>query len=131
MAAQSSLRHRTALSIFWTVVRFGSDQFFNFIIFAVMSRYLTPAQFGVFVVSLVVSEVGRILASAGLVSSLYRAREVTPTLADTVFWANLGLATLMALLGLVFANPIARLLGSVEAAPIIATISFVIPISAL
>lgn len=130
MTLEGALRRRAAGAVGWSVLRLGGDQVFAFAVFAVLAHRLDPAAFGVFIVALAVVEVGKILAQGGLVSSLYRAGEVTPRLADTVFWANLamGLAVALACLGL--RHPLARAMGSAQAAPVIAALGFVVPISA-
>ncbi|WP_159977009.1 MULTISPECIES: lipopolysaccharide biosynthesis protein [unclassified Novosphingobium] len=130
MAVEGTLRHRAAGAIGWSVVRFGGDQIFGFIVFAALAHRLGPATFGVFIVGLAVAEIGKIIAQGGLVSSLYRAKEVTPRLADTVFWANLAMGILVALFCFVLRRPLANALGSAEAAPVIAALGLVVPISA-
>lgn len=131
MPPQSRLANRAAASVLWSLLRFGSDQVFNLIIFVAMARLLSTADFGLFVVALIYAEVGKIIASGGLVNSLYRAPEITPTLADTVFWSNLGLALIVAFLGVVLQQPVAAMLGRPEAGKVIAALGFVVPISAL
>lgn len=130
MAVEASLARRSAGAVGWSVLRFGGDQVFGFIVFATLAHQLDPATFGVFIVGLAVAEVGKILAQGGLVSSLYRAREVTARLADTVFWANLAMGILVALVCVAMRHPLARAMGSAEAAPVIAALGFIVPISA-
>lgn len=111
-------------------MRFGGDQVFGFVVFAALARRLDPATFGVFIVGLAVAEIGKIIAQAGLVSSLYRAPAITPRLADTVFWANLATGLIVAFTCLALCRPLAAALGSVAAAPVIAALGFVVPVSA-
>lgn len=125
------LSHRASASVLWSFVRFASDQMFNFLVFVTMARLLPTEDFGLFVVALVYAEVGKIIASGGLVSSLYRAPEITPKLADTVFWSNLAVALIVALTGLVLQGQIASVLGRPEGASVIAALGFVVPITAL
>lgn len=124
------LSRRAAGAVGWSVVRYGGDQIFGFIVFAALARRLDPATFGVFIVGLAVAEIGKIIAQAGLVSSLYRAPTITPRLADTVFWANLATGLAVALVCLALRNPLAQGLGTAAAAPVIAALGFVVPISA-
>lgn len=112
------------------MVRFGGDQVFAFLVFAVLARQLDPATFGIFVVGLAVAEVGRIVAQGGLVSSLYRAPAITPELADTVFWANIGAAVLVAFACVVLRHPLSTMMGSPSAAPVIAALGCLVPVSA-
>lgn len=130
MAEPPSLSRRAAHSVIWTVVRFGGDQLFNFLVYATLARLLRPAEFGIFIVSLAVAEFGKILAQGGLVASLYRAPEITPRLADTVFWANVVMGLFVAALSFMLRHPLAAALGSPGSAPIIGVVGLVVPISA-
>lgn len=131
MQRSPRLSRRASASVLWSFVRFASDQVFNFLVFVTMARLLPTEDFGLFIVALVYAEVGKIIASGGLVSSLYRAPEITPTLADTVFWSNLLLALIVAVAGLVLQGQIAAALGRPEGASVIAALGFVVPITAL
>lgn len=130
MTVEASLSRRAAAAVGWSMVRFGGDQVFAFVVFAALAHRLDPAAFGVFVVGLAVAEVGKIVAQGGLVSSLYRAGEITPRLADTVFWANLAMAFLFAGCTFFASGPLATVLGAAGAAPVIAALGFVVPVSA-
>lgn len=130
MRVEASLSRRAAGAVGWSLLRFGGDQIFGFVVFAALAHRLAPSAFGIFVVGLAVTEIGKILAQGGLVSSLYRAPEITPRLADTVFWANLGMAMAFALACFALSGPVAKAFGNVEAAPVIAALGFVVPISA-
>jgi O-antigen/teichoic acid export membrane protein len=127
---EGALRRRAARAVGWSIARIAGDQLFGFLVFAALARTLDPATLGIFIVGLAVAEVGKIVAQGGLVSSLYRAPALTPQLVDTVFWANLGMGVAVALACLVLQHPLARAMGSAEAAPVIAAMGFVVPISA-
>jgi O-antigen/teichoic acid export membrane protein len=130
MTPKPNLSRLAATSVFWSMARVGGDQVFNFIVFATLARFLSPAEFGLFVVALIYVEVGKIVAGAGLTTSLYRAPVLTPQIADTVFWGNLGFGAAVCLIGLMLSGPLATALGDPRAGPLIAALSLVIPISA-
>lgn len=130
IAGGTRLSRRAAGAVGWSVVRFGGDQVFGFVVFAALAHRLNPATFGVFIVGLAVAEVGKIVAQGGLVSSLYRAPEITPRLADTVFWGNLGMGVLVAIACFALRHPLANAMGSPAAAPVIAALGCVVPVSA-
>lgn len=112
------------------MLRFGGDQLFNFIVYATLARLLAPAEFGTFVLALGLAEVGKVIAQGGLVSVLYRHKNVTPEIADTIFWTNVATGMAIALLGLVFRHPLAAAMGSPDAARVIGVIGFAVPIAA-
>jgi O-antigen/teichoic acid export membrane protein len=125
-----SLKHKTATSILWTVVRTGSDYFLSFLVFAVLARKLGPEAFGVFALAGAFAELVRVLPTAGFTTALQRARTVSPEMADTVLWASLAVASLgAAALGLL-ARPIGQLVGEPAVAPLLVGLGLTLPISA-
>ena len=128
--ADGSLKRRAATSIGWSMLRFGGDQLFNFLVYATLARLLVPAQFGTFVLALGIAEVGKVIAQGGLVSVLYRHKTVTAEIADTIFWTNVATGLAVALLSFVFRHPLAIALGSPGAADVIGVIGFAVPIAA-
>jgi O-antigen/teichoic acid export membrane protein len=126
----TELKHKTATSILWTVVRTGSDYFFSFVVFAVLARKLGPEAFGVFALAAAFAEVVRMLPSAGFTTVLQRARDVTPAMADTVFWASLGVAALSSAALALVARPVGELVEQPAVAPLLVALGLTLPISA-
>ena len=128
--APPDLKEKTASSILWMVARTGSDFLLSFVIFALLARTLGPTAFGAFALAVAFSEFARILPNTGFVSAISRAKQVTPTMADTVFWATLGLGLLLAAIIAALARPLASAFGAPEVAPLLIALGLVIPISA-
>jgi O-antigen/teichoic acid export membrane protein len=124
------LKHKTARSILWTVVRIGSDYLFSFIVFAVLARKLGPEAFGVFALAAAFAEVMRVLPAAGLTSALQRAREVPAAMADTVMWTSLAVATAGAAALALAAGPVASAVGEPDVAPLLVALGLTLPVSA-
>ena len=129
-ARAGSLKHKTATSILWTVVRTGSDYFFSFLVFAVLARTLGPRAFGVFALAAAFAELVRILPTAGFTSAIQRAKSVSPEMADTVLWASLAVASLGAAALALLAGPISHLVGEPAVAPLLVGLALTLPISA-
>lgn len=125
------LKKRTAGSIVWTALRVVSDAAFNFVIFAILARLLAPDEFGAFTVGFIFTEVGKVFSQTGLVSTLFRAETLTPSLKDTVFWTNLALGTTFALACVVFAGAGADAIGDQRLVPLIAWLGCLVPVSSL
>lgn len=124
------LKRKTALSILWTIVRTGSDYLLSFLVFAVLARTLGPAAFGVFALAVAFAEFGRILPSSGLVNAIPRARRVSPEMADTVFWATLALACVIAAVTALVAPLLAVAVGEPRVAPLLTALGMILPVSA-
>jgi O-antigen/teichoic acid export membrane protein len=128
--APADLKEKTASSILWMIARTGSDFLLSFAIFAVLARTLGPAAFGAFALAVAFAEFGRILPNTGLVSAISRAKQVTPAMADTIFWATLGLSVLLALSIAAVARPLATAFGAPQVAPLLTVLGVLLPVSA-
>jgi O-antigen/teichoic acid export membrane protein len=125
------LRKKTRWSILWTVVRIASDQMFSFIVFVIMARLLSPREVGTFALAMAFAEVSRVIAIQGMVQNIPRAKKLTPGLADTVFWTNLAMSFVVALVVLALAPVIMHVIGQPAAAAPLQALGFVLPIAAL
>ena len=128
--APTDLKAKTGASILWMIARTGSDFLLSFAIFALLARTLGPAAFGAFALAVAFAEFGRILPNTGLVSAISRARQVSPTMADTVFWSTLALALWLAVGIALIARPLASAFGASEVAPLLTALGFILPVSA-
>lgn len=125
------LRGKTRRSIGWTITRTLSDQLFSFAVFVILAQLLTREEIGVFAMAYVFAEVGRIVATSGLTQIIARAERITPRFLDTIFWTNLGVALVYALL-LVAASPfLADLLNQPSATRPLQVLPFAVAINAL
>ena len=131
VAYDDTLRKKTRWSILWTVLRILSDQVFAFIVFVVLARLLSPAEFGIFAIAQSVAEIGRAIAIGGVVQNIPRAKKLTPALADTVFWSNLLSSLALAFAVLLLAPPVMDRLQLSHATGPVQGLGFVLPIAAL
>lgn len=125
------LKKKTRSSILWTLCRAASDQVFSFVVFVILARLLSPHEIGTFTIAIVFSEIGRVIAVEGMVQNIPRAKTMSPTLTDTVFWTNLGMAFLIALAVWLLARPMLDLIDQPDAAAPLQALGFVLPIVAL
>ena len=127
----SDLKEKAARSIIWTIIRTGSDYILSFAVFAVLARKLGPEAFGIFALAVAFAEFGKILPAAGLAAAIQRARQVTPTMADTVFWTSLAVSVLAAGALALLAGPIAGAFGEPAVAPLLMALGVILVISVL
>lgn len=123
------LRARSRSSIGWTITRFLSDQLFSFIVFVILARLLAQADIGAFAVMAVTAEAFRIIATAGLVQTIARKRELNAAFLDTIYRSQQGFSLLSALLIIALAQPIADGMDAPDIALPLAVMSLVLPIS--
>lgn len=126
-----SLRRKTKKSLGWTVAKALSDQVFSLVIFIMLARLLTKEEIGLFAMVYVFSEVGRILATGGLVQLIARAKKIDDLQINTIFWTNMAIA--FAYVGLIWliAPLLADLLNQPGLARPLQILSLALPINAL
>ncbi|WP_036280572.1 oligosaccharide flippase family protein [Microbacterium sp. CH12i] len=128
--AESSLASRAVKGAAWSGLSTILLRLGGLVVGVVLARLLTPEQFGVFAVALTVQTILMTVADLGLSADLIRSEE-PEKIAPTV--ATLGLVTGAAITLLAFfsSTAIAGLLGSPEAAPAIAILSFTLVLGSI
>lgn len=97
----------------------------------VLARLLTPHDFGVVAIALVVTMVLDQLKDMGTGSALIQRKRVDHLLINSVFYLNLALGAVLAVGLVVLAEPLASLLGNPEAAPVLKAFAAVTFLTAL
>lgn len=98
---------------------------------AVISRYLTPAEFGVMALATFITGFAQIFVDFGLRVALVQRKEVTPRQQNTVFWTNLVMSLVMMAGTWIFAGWIAEAFGAGRVEPLVRALSCVFPLIAL
>ena len=125
------LKRKTFHSAVWNAVRIATSNLLSFVVFSVLTRILSPREFGIFALASVVIEFARILTSAGLADAVMRTKELDETFADTAFWANLLLGCGVGIVTWVGAPLYASMTLQPEVTPILRWLALLIPISSL
>ncbi|GAB3627446.1 Teichuronic acid biosynthesis protein TuaB [Pandoraea terrae] len=95
---------------------------------SVLSRLLSPADFGVMAIATVVGNFAGLLRDMGTGAALVRTREMSAALANAVFWINTGVGVSIALTIIVFSAPLARLFDSVSLRPVLCGVALTFPV---
>lgn len=127
----SIVKRRTATSILWSLLGRGSTTATSFLIFLLLARLLTPAEFGLFALAQVFVDVTRIIATSGWTDAVVRTKVLDDETLDTAFWANLGLGMLVALVAVAVAGPYAALTHQPVVEPLLWWLAPLVPISCL
>ncbi|MEI9983377.1 MAG: oligosaccharide flippase family protein [Aliidongia sp.] len=127
----SELKHKTFQSVIWAVVRIGSSNVLSFAVFLVLARVLSPHDFGVFALATLVVDVARVISTAGLTDAVIRDKDADEILADTAFWANLGLGCIVGALAWILAPLYAWVIEQPEIISVLRCLAVLIPVSAL
>ncbi|MBL9147434.1 MAG: lipopolysaccharide biosynthesis protein [Phycisphaerae bacterium] len=94
---QPSLRNRAVRSGAYTLVSQWSRFVLRFVGLVVLSRLLVREDFGLAAMVTAFSGFAALFADAGLTQAATRSRDLTREQASTLFWINLGVATMVAI----------------------------------
>lgn len=95
------------------------EQLLSVLVTIVLTRLLTPADFGLVTIATVVAQMAGLVTQVGVSAILVKRREVDSTVASTAFWTLLSLSTALAVAVTVAAEPLAALAGNAAAAPLL------------
>lgn len=104
------LRGHVARGLTWTVVDTWGRQLLNLLIFILLARLLTPADFGLVALAAVFVAFFQLIVDQGLGDALIQKPNLARSHLDTAFWAALLTGVALTAIGIVLAGPVATLL---------------------
>lgn len=106
-----NLREQTISGILWSVAAQGGQQALQFVLFLVLARLLTPADFGLIGMVAVFSAFAMLFTNLGLGAAVVQRSVLRPAHLDSAFWLNVGAGSVLALLFVALAPALAALYG--------------------
>jgi PST family polysaccharide transporter len=116
-------RHTAVSQLVTQLVRFGTN--------VALARLLTPDEFGVFVIALVMSMLIDQIKDLGTGAAIIQRESVDDKLLNSVFYLNLALGIVLAGGMYLTAEPLASLLGNPRAAPVLQVFSAITLVTSL
>jgi PST family polysaccharide transporter len=126
-----SIRSKILSSSIWLLAGNAATMSSSFVIFALLARLLTPADFGLVAFASVFIEVARRVMFGGFPDALVQRKDWDDTAASTVFWINLASSVVLAGLLAALAAPLAHAYGAATFAWIFSVLSISLVIDAL
>jgi PST family polysaccharide transporter len=118
-----NLREQAAQGVFWSAAANWGYQLTALIVFAVLSRLLTPEAFGLVALASVFTALTKLIAEQGLADALVQRPDLEPEHLDTAFWLSVVMGGALATLLGASSWLIAGLVGEPEVAPVLAWLS--------
>jgi teichuronic acid exporter len=120
---QPSLQAMASRSVLWTALGKASNTIISLVVTAILTRLLTPADFGVIAMVAVISGFLSILAEAGVSTAVVQKRDLSERALSSLFWLGLGVGLLSALLLAVAAPLVALLFAEPRLTSVVAWLS--------
>lgn len=125
------LQGRVARGLTWTLIDTWGSQLLALVIFVILARLLTEADFGLVTFAAVFIFFAQLIVDQGLGDALIQRRSLTRSNIDTAFWVSMATGTLLTLVGILLAAPIAALLNEPSLEPILRVLSLTFVLTAL
>jgi PST family polysaccharide transporter len=129
--AQESFRAPVLRGLAWKTATRVLFEVTKLVVAVVVARLLTPHEYGLAGMVLVLLAFQPALSGTAFASALVQKREVTEADRSTVFWTSSATGLFFTLLGLALAGPVADFYGDPDVAPLFAAMSLCFFISAL
>jgi O-antigen/teichoic acid export membrane protein len=94
----------------------------------ILSRLLGPADFGVMALATVVTSLAGLLRDMGTGPAIVRARELRPTMINSIFWVNMVMGVAVGVVIAAAAVPIAKLFDTASLAPLLCGLAMTFPV---
>lgn len=125
-----SLKRRTVTSIAWTMGQAAGDQLFSFLVFVLLARLLDKDAIGTFAIAFVFMDIGRNLATTGVMQRIARTHTPTPRELDTIFWTNIAIAVAYSAAIIAAAPAAARAFGAPDLRSVLVWLTIPVLLSA-
>jgi teichuronic acid exporter len=119
----ASLKGMASRSVVWNAIGKASNTIISLLVTALLTRILTPADFGVVAMVMVISSFLNIMAEAGVSTAVVQKRDLDARALSTLFWMGIAIS-LVAGAGLALASPLVALLfAEPRLKPVVAILS--------
>jgi O-antigen/teichoic acid export membrane protein len=122
---------RVARGLTWTVIHTWGGQALSLVVFVILARLLTPADFGLVALAVVFVALAQLIVDQGLGDALVQRREITPSHVDTAFWVAMATGAVLTVVAFVAAWPIAAAVDEPALVPVLQVLSVTFILSAL
>lgn len=106
-----SLKAAAVRGASWTVAARLARTLMSLVALGILSRFMGPAEFGAAALVAFVTAFAQMLADFGTRIALVQRQEITRLEEDSVYWSNIALGAMVMAGLLIFAGPVAALLG--------------------
>ena len=131
MNPENRLSIKAAKSIVWVVLEKWSSRLLSLVVFIILGRLLSPADFGLAALALSISAVLAVFVDAGLAQALVQREVIEEEDAHSVFWTSIGISLLIYLLLILLSPLLALIFNQPSLTKIIPVSGLVLILSAL
>lgn len=127
----SELERRAVKGVLWTIIQALGGRALSLLVFVVLARLLTPADFGLVAMAAVFIVLLEVLVQQGFSAAITQRENLEPEHESTAFWSNIALSAFLGAALWASAGSVAKLYDAPELASVVRWLSLVLPLRAL
>ena len=128
---RSSIASLAARGVFWSIVQNWGGRLFTLALFVVLTRFLTPRDYGAASAALLVLLVIQMVAEFGFGDAIVQRRDLEPKDVNLPFFFSITLSLLLVATIFLFSGRIEQLLGAHDLSPILLAVCATMPLSTI
>lgn len=125
------MKGRTTTALFWSLLDVGGSQGFAFLLYVILTRILSPAEYGVFALSVAIVAMANVVLYQGFADALIQREDADEDARSTAFWVNMALGCTLGTAIFLAAQPIAALFREPSLGPVLEAMAVLCPLRAL
>ncbi|MGB9180385.1 MAG: lipopolysaccharide biosynthesis protein [Pyrinomonadaceae bacterium] len=126
-----SLGKRVTSGVSWLAVAQVAQRASSLVITAILARHLSPEDFGLIALAVLVINFITYFQEMGLTSALVQRAELNDDHLDSAFWINIGAGLILALVGGALSRPVSLIFNEPRIAPVIVVMMIALPVNGL
>ncbi|MDQ0839826.1 lipopolysaccharide biosynthesis protein [Sphingomonas faeni] len=124
-------QNKTVSAGIWSGLDLSARFIIQFIVSIVLARILSPAEFGIYALTLIFVALSQVLVDGGFSTAIIQAEEISDEEMTSVFWYNLIISIILSAFIAMVAPAVARLFGYPILTPLLYGTAVIVPFSAL
>lgn len=127
----TSMSHHAVSGVFWSVIQSWGGRVISTVVFVIIGRLLTPAEFGLVSLGSIIIDLGALLTVSGLHRAIVQRQNLEQEHLNAAFWSSLLIGSVLMAVALLAAPAIASALDQPAFAPLLRVLSVTFLITAV
>ncbi len=125
------LKSKAVTASLWAIVEKFSLQIVQFVVSVILARILEPKDYGLIALTGIFTSLSSAIIDGGFEKTLIRSQTLEPIQVNSVFYVNLGMGTILTILIIASAVPVANFFHEPQLAPVLRVVALGLPLTAL
>jgi PST family polysaccharide transporter len=124
-----TMNEHAVSGVIWSMIHSWGGRLMSTVVFVVLGRLLSPRDFGLVALGLIVVDLGALITVSGFHRAIVQREDLEREHLDAAFWSSAAIGTVLCLVTMLAAGPIATLFGEPQFAAMLRVLSIIFVIT--